>query len=91
MKYRARANGNILDSVPESLIGVLYDPVEDEDGAEDKPQQKRRSGLATPEAPVENVAHTGEPNEARDTAVEPVSTDDMPTKGRKRGRGKRKK
>ena len=70
MKYRARANGNILDSVPESLIGVLYDPVEDEAAPsseaeestgqdnEDEPDESRDDVIFTPEAPLENVSHT---------------------------------
>lgn len=75
MKYRARANGNILDGadVPESLIGVLYDPV-DEDGAPEPAGPEpdvapaplpRGSALITPEAPVLTTAHTSEPRSRR--------------------------
>lgn len=27
MKYRALANGNVLDAVPASLVGVLYEEI----------------------------------------------------------------
>lgn len=48
MKYRARANGNVVDEadVPESLIGVLFDPIEEE----------RASEIYTPEAPLLTAA-----------------------------------
>lgn len=39
MPYRARANGNVVDTVPASLVGVLYDEIPE--GA-DAPSGTRR-------------------------------------------------
>lgn len=52
MKYRAVANGNILEDVHPSLVAAgIYVPVEDEE-----PKRRREAVLLAPEAPLENVA-----------------------------------
>lgn len=67
MKFRAVANGNIVDDVPAGLVTAgIYVPVEDE-GAE--------PAVMTRPAP-DPVRPVVEP---QSTAVAPMTTDDVPT------------
>lgn len=78
MKFRAVANGNIVDDVPEGLVAAgIYVPVGE--------------GEPTPVAESEPEPPAPEPDPVKETAVEPLGTTDVPTKPRKRGRGKRGK
>lgn len=70
MKYRAVANGNLVDNVPESLVTAgIYVRVDDTparpavpepepDHPAPEPEPERKTALRTPEAPLLTVAHT---------------------------------
>jgi hypothetical protein len=62
VKFRAVANGNIVEDVPQALVAAgIYEPVE-EDAPEEvapdpAPEPVRESVLVVPEQPLETVAH----------------------------------
>jgi hypothetical protein len=62
MKFRARANGNVVDDVPAALVGVLYDPIEE--APEDSAPPRGRS------SPKEKPARRPYVRRKRDEASE---------------------
>lgn len=67
MKYRAVANGNIVDDVHPSLVEAgVYVPIDEEVPGQESEQEEEPEGknsgarsLDKPEAPLQTVAHKG--------------------------------
>lgn len=84
MKFRAVANGNIVEDVHEGLVTAgIYEPVEEPKQAAPKKAEPPKESAPKKEDAPKDEPKKESASEDKDTSVEPIGTKDMPTKAKR--------